>query len=227
MSHTDDSRAGVPGVGRARRRPLRGRESRSCCWWRSCLQFVKNTPEKSHGRRRGCVHLFPIRRGFVERHCVPGVGGHRGWPRAGTWASCARLAGLRHALGRGARRVSRRQTGLPCAGEATPRVPRLFRAASHALGLGTPFWPPRAAPWCPLRCPSPSWEVEDPSQRVVPRHRLTPGPTSAPRPASSRDAACSGLLSVACSTLVSVETRTRGGPGEPVDLACGFPGDLL
>lgn len=114
----------------------------------------------------------------------------------------------------------------PC-GEATPRVPRLFRAASHALGLGTPFWPPRAAPWCPLRCPSPSWEVADPSQRVVPRHRLTPGPTSAPRPASSRDAACSGLLSVACSTLVSVETRTRGGPGEPVDLACGFPGDLL
>lgn len=153
-----------------------------------------------------------------------GTGAGHGWER-GHPALALQACGTPSAVGRGVCPAG--QTGLPCAGEATPRVPRLFRAASHALGLGTPFWPPRAAPWCPLHCPSPFWEVEDPSQRVVPRHRLTPGPASAPRPASSRDAACSGLLSVACSTLVSVETRTRGGPGEPVDLACGFPGDLL
>lgn len=88
-----------------------------------------------------------------------GTGAGRGWGR-GHPAHALQACGTPSAMGRGVCPGAR--LAFPVRGEATPRVPRLFRAASHALGLGNPFWPPRAAPWCPLRCPSPSWEVEVP-----------------------------------------------------------------
>lgn len=123
LSHTDDSRVGVPGVGRARRRPLRGSESRSFCWWRSCLQFVKNTPEKSHGRRRGCVHLFPIGEDSLSAtvcRAWVGTGAGRGWGR-GHPALALQACGTPSAVGRGVCPGAR--LAFPVRGKPRPACP--------------------------------------------------------------------------------------------------------
>lgn len=199
-------RAGIPGVDGPGARPLQEGGSSSVRRWRSCLQFVKNTPEKSSGGRCGLVHLLPIRRALVERPL-----------RAGRVRGCGHALQAHRtplAVGRGVCPSSR--TGLPWAGKPGGAHARVPLPPPGCIPLSRPRNPflasegSSAAPRPPGR-----WKV--PSQHtvpgLVPRHRLTPVPASAPRPAGSRDTTRSGLLGVACSTRPARRRGHRRGPG--------------
>lgn len=170
-------RAGIPGVDGPGARPLQEGGSSSIRRWRSCLQFVKNTPEKSSGGRCGLVHLLPIRRALVERPL-----------RAGRVRGCGHALQAHRtplAVGRGVRPSSR--TGLPWAGKPggahAPRPP-----ASSGLHPTLSASEPLSGLRGQLRRPLPSWEVEGP----LPAHRSGTGsaspfdPCARQRPTPSR-----------------------------------------